>query len=64
MSITPEDSALCRKQATRCAVLAAKADDPKKKAAFLTLSKQWETLAVELEKMDEDEIKSADSQAA
>jgi hypothetical protein len=39
----------CRKHAARCAELAVAARTPHLKATFLALSKNWESLAIQLE---------------
>jgi hypothetical protein len=45
----PGDPKECRRHAARCAELAVAARTPQLKAAFLGLSKNWETLAIQLE---------------
>ena len=47
----PADAKECRLHATHCAELAVKAPTPQLRATFLGLSKQWERLAVDLERM-------------
>ena len=45
----PGDPKECRWHALRCAELAMKGRTPQLKAMFLELSKNWETLAIQLE---------------
>jgi hypothetical protein len=45
----PGDPKECRRHAAHCAELAVAARPPQLKAAFLGLSKNWETLAIQLE---------------
>jgi len=45
----PGDPKECRKNAVRCAELAATAHTPQMKATFLELSMNWERLAIQLE---------------
>jgi hypothetical protein len=45
----PGDPKECRKHAARCAEMAVAARPPQLKTAFLALSKNWESLAIQLE---------------
>jgi uncharacterized ferredoxin-like protein len=51
----PIDSRICRQNASRCAVFAAKAESQDAINSYLTLSKEWEELAIELERLSENE---------
>jgi hypothetical protein len=48
----PTESTRCREQATRCALKAATARSEDSRDAFLSLSKQWEVLAAEFDRID------------
>ena len=49
----PGNPTECRKRAMRCAELAVQAKNEPMKAKFVSLSKTWENLAVELERTEE-----------
>jgi hypothetical protein len=61
--IVPGDPRECRMHATRCAELAAMARTEELKVACIELSKNWENLAISLEKIQNsmhDDLDSSD----